>query len=352
MKLFLAPSVKQLRLYDCSKLDSESLQLIPAYCPHAELINLQFCGQLDNDAIDKWASTLSETLRAVELYGPYLVRKECWHRFFEKSAGTLRSFKIRETPRFDLSCAETLVKHCPNITELGLAQIGPLDGPALKPLHAYKELTYLDISDPGVSAPGVPPKSLQDEDVISLLEQVGGQLEHLNLSGNADLTDAVLSKGIRPHCPNVRVLRLAKLGELTGDGVENFFSEWKSGEQGPTTAPALARGLVELDVQRVLHLHDAALRAIVGHSGKTLQHLNLNSDDALTESGLHKSLNEDTTPNLRFLDVSFVRKVDDEVMQKVMAISTLRKVHVFGCNRVSLAVKSTPALRVVGKERY
>ncbi len=84
--------------------------------------------------------------------------QEAWHRFFEAVGPRLESFKIRESPRFDLSCAEAMVKHCPNLRELGLAQIGPLDKTMLQPLESYGEqLTYLDVSDPGVSAPGIPP---------------------------------------------------------------------------------------------------------------------------------------------------------------------------------------------------
>ena len=121
------------------------------------------------------------------------------------------------------------------------------------------------------------------------------------------------------------MLRLRKLEKLTGLGISELFSaDWKN-EHG---------GLREVDVQRVLELNDGALRAIVGHSGKQLEILNLNSDDQLTEQGLAKALNVETTPILRVVDFSFVRQVNDQVLQGLMAIPAMEKIGVFGCNRV------------------
>ncbi|PWN52106.1 RNI-like protein [Violaceomyces palustris] len=340
VQLFLNPSVKKLSLYDCSKLDSESLQTLPTFAPNLEELNLQLCGCLDNEAMDK-LSTKLKSLRKLDLYGPYLVRKEAWHRFFESVGERLVSLKIRESPRFDQGCVEKMVQFCPNLTELGLAQIGPLNDEMLKPLHGYDRLTYLDISYPGVSAPGVPPKSLQDRGVIDLLKAVGHSLEFLDLSKNADLTDQTVLEGIKPNCKRLKVLKLSECEKIESKAMEQLF-----GRREDETSP----GLKELYVDRMIKLEDGFLDQLARHSGDSLIRLNLNSVDSITDEGfgaLSRSFK-----NLEEIDLGFCRSVDDKVIESLCEnLPNLKFVYVFGCNRVSDFAKSD-RVKIVGKERY
>lgn len=391
MKLFLQPQAKTISFYDCSKLTSESLQLIPKVCPRLEEINLQLCGQLDNDAIDAWSTRLPN-LKRVELFGPYLVRKEAWHRFFERVGHSLTSFKIRESPRFDLSCCQKMVEHCPNLTEIGLAQIGPLDGECLKTLHDYKDqLTYLDVSDPGVSAPGVPPKSLEDGDVIELLKNVGSNLKTLNLSRNEDLTERTIIEGIIPYCHSLTELHLAlfdsyfeesegqgdsgggdvwaEVGNLAGGGDDDDSGSFQAGtgnEQEPQrrdggdtegraqeppgklsflrlfkqTKPG---SLHTLSLERCLRVDDDVIRALVAHSGRTLVNLNLNSCRLITAEGFQ--MIAEHCKELRHLDVSFCRAVDDSVLINLISkLDSLKQIDVFACFRIRSVWEETNAL--------
>lgn len=317
-----------------SGLDSEALQNLPTFAPNLEKLNLQLCGCLDNAAMDEWTAKLKK-LHTLELYGPFLVRFEAWHRFFAEVGERLRSFKIRESPRFDMGCIEKMVECCPNITELGLAQIGPLDDAALKSLHAYTALTYLDISDPGVSAPGVPPKSLTDDGIIPLLTAVGGTLEHLDVSKNADVTDNLLLTGLKPHCKRLRVLRLSHCVELNTDAVAKLFTDWTNTNGG----------LTRIDLERCVKLEDNAIKALVAHSGGNLAQLNLNSVDNITAEGLSAIANG--CPNLEDLDLGFCRAMDDAtIMSFVEKLPKLRVVRVFGCNRVVSRTASSLLLQI------
>lgn len=380
MKLFLQPDARSIRFYDCSKLTSTTLQLIPKVIPQLQEINLQLCGQLDNDAIDAWSTRLPD-LKRVELFGPFLVRKEAWHRFFERIGHGLTSFKIRESPRFDLGCCKKMVEHCPNLTEIGLAQIGPLNGECLNTLHSYKDqLTYLDVSDPGVSAPGVPPKSLEDDDVVELLKNVGSNLKTLNLSRNEDLTERTIIEGIIPNCPSLEELHLALFdsyyeeGEGQGQGdvwgeVGDLAAGGENGEEATAepqeetedpTSPAAPDGegeeektklppgklgflrlfertkpglLHTLSLERCLRVDDEVIKALVEHSGKTLVYLSLNSCRLITAKGF--DLIAEHCPQLRHLDVSFCRAVDDGVMINLIAkLEKLERVDVFACFRI------------------
>lgn len=328
VKLFLTPDVKVLKLYDCSDLSAHTLRTIPDFCPQLEEINLQLCGQIDGSVLAAWGDKLcARNLRSVELYGPFLVRQESWERFFAQAGTRLRSFKIRESARFNRACTEALAAQCTNLTQLGLAQIGPLDANALQPLHVFQNLTYLDISDPGVSAPGVPPKSLQDDEVLALLSHVGHQLRFLDLSGNADLTDCVLRAPGVKACENLTELNLAQLEKITAPGLLELFTDW------PPPGRAHRGGLRKLHLTRIYSVDNATLQRVVAHSGATLEYLSVNSDDALTEQGL-RELTPASVPHLSALDVSFVRDVGDEFLRDLMRSPALRQVNVFGCNRV------------------
>lgn len=351
-------------------LSSDSLRTIGVFSPRICALNLQQCGQLDNTAFDAWTKKLT-CLESLELYGPFLVRKEAWLRFFDKVGDRLKSLKLRETPRFDLECAKRLVQMCPGLQELGLAQIGPLDGACLKPLHLLSSLTYLDVSDPGVAVSGIPPKGLDDDDVIELLFHIGSRLRHLNLGGNANLTDRVILEGILPFCMSLHELRLEGLENVESDALVLLFNSMA------------ARNLPKLtwvDLKRCRKLQDDSLAALVAHSGPALQILNLNSCSLLTGSvqseqqlaagsidpsgpsqppGFGLQLIARGCPSLQKLDVGFVRTCGvAEIMALIKHCEKLELVHVFGCNRIPDYIGANPAgpngatrCRVVGLER-
>jgi len=359
VKLFLAPGQPSLSLYDCSQLDVDSLASFGAFAPDLETINLQMCGRLFDPALDAWAQKLKK-LHSIELFGPFLVRVEAWYRFFETLGPRLRSFKIRETPRFDLACVEKMVQHCPNITQLGLAQIGKLDDKMLGPLAAYANLTYLDISDPGVSGPGIMAESLKDESVIKLLSKVGRNLGTLIISGNTALTDEVVAKGIAPNCTSLVNLACAGCDQITGKA---FAKLWAS---EPDDSQPLAKGrrsnatksqdavklpktnMRRVNLGRALQVDDDAIFALMEHSGASLVDINLNSVDLLTERGL--SAIAQHCKSVVTLDLSFCRALDDSLLIDLTKIPTLQKILVWGCNRVSDFV-THPRVAIVGKER-
>ncbi|PWN31160.1 RNI-like protein [Jaminaea rosea] len=340
-QLFLEPYTETLNLYDCSRLTPDALATVGVFSPRIHTINLQQCGQLNNAAFDAWTDKLDH-LRRLELYGPFLVRKESWHRFLDKVGDRLESLKIRETPRFDLSCVQTLVVRCPGLKELGLAQIGPLNGECLKPLAQLKELTYLDISDPGVSVGGMPPDSLKDDEVIELLSHIGARLEHLDLSGNTELTERVVLEGIMPYCTSLRALRLAKLTNISSASLAKLFESFEQ-----RSLPKLTH----VDLTRCNEVGDDAVEALIKHSGPALTYLSINSLTPTTTRGGLSSI-ATSCVSLRTLDVSFVRKcAEAQVLSLIEGCVSLELLKVFGCNRIPDYVVGTAKCAIVGLER-
>ena len=325
-------------------LTSESLQTIATFAPHIYLLNLQYCGQLDNAAFKTFSKL--ERLRHLELYGPFLVRREAWLEFLAQKGPQLTSLRLRETPRFDRSCMDALVAHCPQLEQLGLAQIGCLDDDGARALFPLTRLTYLDVSQPGISAPGVPPASLHDDSVVPLLQAVGARLSTLALNKNAKLSDRVVREGLVPTCRALRHVSFDEMANVTGEAWTELFSA--------------CTDLERVSLSRCAQFNDGALGALAHGSRSTLRVLSVNSVDELSSAAFAQLA--EVAPPLEVLDVGFVRSVDDGVLAQLADhIPTLQTLYIFGCNQVvrcpsdcmhlTQASFRTDRFTIVGRER-
>ncbi|WFD45198.1 UV-damaged DNA-binding protein rad7 [Malassezia psittaci] len=330
MQLFLTSEARRLALYDCSAVTSDAFQSIATFAPHVTDLLLHYCGQLDNAA---FKSLFALNIHSIDLYGPYLVRKEIWHTFLTQYGHRLKRLKLRETPRFDRACIEALVKHAPQLSELGLAQIGALDDDGARELHALIHLTYLDLSQPGVSAPSISPKSLHADTLVYLLQNLQTSLSTLRLDFNAEITDEFCPA--LTQCRNLKVLSMEGALGITSDAWKVCFENMKS-----CALEEVALGHCHLTDEAFVALINAApnLRFL---SIKNNQHLTSSAFDALAERA----------PPLQVLEVSFVRSVDDGVLQRLVnALPTLDTLYIFGCNQVKPSFRSDK-VTIVGRER-
>ncbi|WFD32910.1 UV-damaged DNA-binding protein rad7 [Malassezia sp. CBS 17886] len=331
MQLFLSPAATSLSLYDCSALTSDAFRQIATFAPNVRTLRLHYCGQLDDVAFQ--ALTGLRGLECLELYGPYLVRKENWLACFRTLTTRLRAFRIRETPRFDRECIDALVAQCPNVDVLQLAQIGQLDDGGAQALSALAQLRALDLSQPGVSAPGVPPASLTDAGVVPLLAQRGAALRELDLSRNAALTDRLVDDGL-VHCGRLRTLQLRGLEHVTSDAWTRGFAR-------------CASQLEHVSVSHCVQLSDDAFIALV-NAAPRLRTLNVNSVDSLTPAAFDALAA--ARPPLASLDVGFVRCITDDILAQLAdALPTLETVYIFGCQQVTSF--RSDRVTVIGREK-
>lgn len=236
------------------------------------------------------------------------------------------------TSGFDNDCLDALVSHSPNLAHLQLAEIGRFTPASLEKLHSLKNLVSLDIARLGTPQG----QTLQDDAVIALLANVGGNLERLVLEGNEKLTEKTLVEGIRLHCPVLRELSLSNLHQVETSGVEALFTPPSpDSDSSAATTPFSAAGLTLLNLHRVSSLSPTALELILTHSGRTLRHLNLHSCDDLTAEILTDKL-ATSCPDLEVVDLSFVRSVDNFVVKALLdGCPKLRVVFLHGNNRVT-----------------
>lgn len=266
--------------------------------------------------IEHYGHHLSNLTR-IELLGPFLVKPEGWKSFFAAVDQRLEGFLITQSPRFDISCLETMVKHTAStLKELRLAEVGQLEDKWLPHLSAFEHLTSLDLSFPS--------ESLTDEPVIELLSVIGPKLTLLNLSGHIALTDKVLIEGIAAHTGSLNTLIMSSLELLSDEGVAAFFDAFKNNHP-----------LKEIDFSRNHSLSSAALSALLAHSGAVLANLNINSWKETpneTLMGMAQYL-----PQLVTIDMGWCREVDDYAVKNVLdGCPMLKAVKIHGCNRVTV----------------
>ena len=298
-----------------SDLKGPALCTLPALNPNLVNLRLDFCGHMDDSVINAWARSLPN-LKRLELLGPFLVRAPAWQAFFREGPN-LEGFLITQSPRFDVECVRVLVESYTNLKELKLQEIGQLSDEfmeCLKPLG--DQLTSLNLSDPGNG------EAVSEKVLIELLEAVGASLEHLDLSSHLNITDALLFRGIKPHVRKLSSLVLVNTPDLTDAGVAEFFDNWKG------------TPLARLSLRRNHNLADAALGAVLNHSGTQLTHLDINGWKDTSEEAL-KEIPAIAT-NLKRLDVGWCRAVDDWFVKSVLEqCGDVEELKVWGCQRIT-----------------
>ncbi|OCF32992.1 DNA repair protein RAD7 [Kwoniella heveanensis BCC8398] len=329
--LFYAADRDSLEMYDCTNLNSDAFISMGKLCPNLISLHLHLCGQLSTEALSAWAKSL-KSIKRLELYAPFLVRKEGWINFIKTAGKRLEGLLVTQSPRIDLEVVQTLAKSCPNLTELRLAEVGQLNVDCLAALRTLQKLKMLDLSSPG--------STLSDEAIIGLLASSGKTIEILDLSDNPELTDLILPAIVK-YCPRLHSLSLRNLVELTDEGVAAFFQSLKA--QGH-------EGLTHIDFEKGHDLQDKALHALVDHSGKTVEKLSL-----LGWRGVTKETLNDLTrcSHLKEVDLGWCRDVTDFTIKDILdSCGKVQVIRVWGCNQLTDAVPRKKGVKVIGIETH
>ncbi|KZT03383.1 RNI-like protein [Laetiporus sulphureus 93-53] len=330
--LFYDVQSTELVLYDVTNLVPPALCTLAFLNPNLTHLRLDLCGRMDDSVIDAWCTSLPQ-LRRLELLGPFLVKAPAWQTFF-KAHPALESFLITQSPRFDLECMRTLAENCSGLRQLRLKEVGKLDNAFLGHMKALAaSLTYLDLSYPGNA------QTLSEAALIDLMSIIAGSLKHLDLSGNVNIGDAFLFKGLKPYTKQLASLVLVNTPELTDAGVAEFFNTWSNPE------------LRLADFSRDQELTGDALLALLSHSGASLTNLNVNGWKAVPQAALQQIAAR--APGLRRLDIGFCREVDNWVVKELLQkCKELEEVKVWGCQRLTEECPRKRNVSVIGVEAH
>lgn len=334
LQLFLKTDLTELTFHDCSKLSSEGYRYLAIFSPHLTKLSLQMCGQLNNDSLMYIAEKLSN-LTSISLDGPFLINENTWDMFFQKMKGRLKEFHISNTHRFTNQSLMSLFSNCgPDLVSLGLARLDSISQYELLPQHlCNSEFHTLDIRNP------LNEEDVKDETIIKLLANIGSSLRKFALVGCTELTDSMVVDGMAVYLESnnkLEALELEELTSLTTDGLVYLYSK--------LTMPSLK----VCSLKRCTQIEDGALIELFANAAKdSLEYLNINSLNKLSKEVFATML----CPNLRHLDVSFVRAVDDGIVEQVATANpNLRLLEVFGNNLVTGNAKFPHTLTVTGRE--
>ncbi|TPX33728.1 hypothetical protein SmJEL517_g03401 [Synchytrium microbalum] len=260
-----------------------------------------------------------------------------------------RTVELFDCSRLDEAALKGIAQLCPNVTRLNLSFCGRMTvkdeaygnlfstlGSKLVELHLenaaklsevgstvveyLSSLVYLE--NLRLDALGQAVKGVSDEVLLKVIKAVGKSLKVLKIEGFPEMGDEVL-EGIGAHCPLIRKLSLRGCSSLNNDAFVSFFSA--SNTKSPLT---------DLNLQRCENVGDTALVALINIHGASLVSLSLNGLEELTEYSL-RAIGA-TCHNLRDLDLSWVRQLDDDLFESIIdRCRNLEQVAIFGCNRLS-----------------
>ncbi|CUM63771.1 uncharacterized protein PRCAT00001355001 [Priceomyces carsonii] len=373
MTLFLSPELKSLEFWDCSNVDSDSLNKIASYCSNLESLTLFMCGQLHNDNLKYFSSNL-KSLSHLALDGPFLISEVAWQEYFETSGSSLQSFEIRNTHRFSNDSFISLLENAgANLKLLKLSRLDGVDAASVYELLPHyiqsNKLHALELSYP------LSEELISDDLIINILSVTGESLRHLTLDGCTQLTDRFLLEGLVKFCPNLTHLSLNYLDQLTNDGFFRAFEDYGNTNTG---------GLIDVKLVKCTGLGDNGIYSLLKHSCATLVELNLNGIHSIShdfifqvftsdshpvkiatrkkiESG-NEQLNNTVDKPLEFfekldfplltaMDIGFVRAFDNEILELVSReCEKLGILEVFGDNKCTSRAKVPPGLIVIGRQ--
>lgn len=335
--LFLDNDTKELEFWDCSNIDKGSLNKIPAFCQKLESLTLNMCGQLHNDNLKYFGQKLLN-LKSLSLNGPFLINDDTWQGFFESPVGKqLKHFHLKNTHRFTNDSLVSLLENCGK--KLESLTLSRLDGLNSKPVydllpHFLSNLTNLEISSPHN-------ENLIDDDLIINLMAINcGTLISLNLDKCSGLTNRILSEGIKLFGANLTKLSLANLDQIDDTGLGDLFTNWN-----------INRGLIEINLERCFSLTDKSIYEMLLHSKNTLVELNLNSVKDIDRIMFSKLSRTVTFPFLTYLDIGFVRSVDDSALAIFSRICPKLKIlEIYGNNRCTEKALVRDDLTIIGRQ--
>ncbi|KAI8852689.1 hypothetical protein BC829DRAFT_384307 [Chytridium lagenaria] len=327
-RLFIGPKEERIELFDCARLNEGHLNEVVLMSFNLRTLNLSDCGQMTDLVVNSLTSTCTQ-LTSLTLKGPFLVSDTAWTMLFSSLGLKLEELFFENAAKLSTSAIETLAKECQNLKSLNLTLCESINDEGVTGLGALKKLEAFVLDDLG---------DVKDESIIEVLKGVGAGLKVLGLNGFLNMEDKVLIEGIAPNCTNLEKLMLRANESLSDEGMIQFMNVFQS-----------RPGLRHLDIGRIVNLKDGSLTSIISLHGSTLEHLDINGLDYFTEYSL-KCAFDGGLPRLREVDVSWVRSVDEDLLEMLMKKTPfLSKVRVYGCYRLTQFVLCKEHLNAAGE---
>lgn len=244
--------VDTIELIDCAQVSEDQFCDALKICLPAGLkaIFLKHCGRcFGNQAAKILIDTKDIQLFALSLSGAYILKDSCAADLISATARTLSSIDLTACPLIG-------AKFCQSIADCYRIEGNCLLELALQNVQISKEALLSLGSESLRQLKSLKLKEIDsvDDEVVSILTKSidGGSLENVDLSGNPQLTDDILSSIRRCNTDgNLRALQLSGLTNLTAIGLEAFFTSIDS-----LPAPPMLR---KLDLSELASVNDSVV---------------------------------------------------------------------------------------------
>jgi DNA repair protein RAD7 len=328
LDLLLQPSTDQVRIYDAAKLSSDDLLRIFQQVPKLKHLKIKNAIQF-KDEVMAYLLDRSIELESLYLLGANLLSAEMWNRFIMEKGSSLQSFQVYFTDRyFGDSTLELLPKHCPALKRFKIRHIQDVTGAGVKALAQVKSLEHIGLQLH---------HTVHSDIYVHLLNEIGENLRTFSIQ-MALTADNTILDAMHAKCRNLSKLRINDSEVMTDEGFVRLFSDWEN--------PGLR--FVDLSKCRQLEstkprenpdnvgLCSNGFRALMEHSGKTLQHLNVHACRHISREAFEDVFGpEKVYPNLTELEISFCEEVNDFIVGSAFrSCPNLKQMNVFGCMKV------------------
>ncbi|KAJ0117160.1 nucleotide exsicion repair protein rad7 [Diaporthe amygdali] len=332
LNLFLQPTAQDISIYDGAKLSTDDYMRVFQMVPTVKNLKIRNAIQFKDEVMEYLLSRDKVELEGLYMHGANLISAEMWKKYLTTKGKTLQRFQIYYTDKhFDDECITALRTAAPELKRLKVSNNQKVSGDGIRELVHLKKLQHLGIHVHN---------HVHSDIYVEVLRSIGSELRTLSLRRTPELDNTVLD-AIHNNCRHLSKLRITDSEVMTDAGFARLFTDWRN------------PGLTFLDLQKCRHvdsqkprenpddigLCSEGFKALMAHSGKSLQKLNLHACRHISKQAFDEVFSpKNTYSELKSLELSFCEDVNDYVVGSVFrSCPNLRELNVFGCMRVKNA---------------
>ncbi|KAI0471891.1 DNA repair protein-like protein Rad7, partial [Xylariaceae sp. FL0804] len=328
LPLFLQPDNDVFKVYDGAYLGSDHFINIFQTIPRLKSLKIRNAIQF-KDHVLQYLTNRHITLESLSLHGANLLSESCWEEYLQAKGKHLRSLQVYYTDKhFGDGLVGKLSDYCPSLARLKICHNQAVSDEGLKSMVQLQSLEHLSLHLR---------KPTQTDSYIEIIQTIGSQLQTFSLRDVPDIDDRLLD-ALHEHCASLTKLRITGSEVLTDAGIARLFRGWKT------------KPLTFIDLQECRHVDSAkprenphhvglcsqGFKALMEHSGKRLQYLNVYSCRNISQEAFEEVFSADQVyPDLEKIELSFCEEVTDYICGCIFrCCPNLKELQVHGCMKV------------------
>lgn len=329
LNLFLQSTAQDVTVYDATQLSTDDMIRIFQMVPDIKSLKLKYAIQFKDEVMEYLLSRDKIELEGLHIHGANLVSNDTWMKYLTTKGKSLQKLQVYYTDNhFDDECLAALKDSAPSLKRIKVYHNQRVSGDGIRELAYLKKLQHLSINLH---------KKVHSDIWVEVLRSIGAGLRTLSLLMTPDLDNTVLD-AIHANCRTLSKLRITDSEVMTDAGFARLFTDWRN------------PGLTFLDLQKCRQLDSQSPRenpdgiglctegfkALMAHSGRSLQKLNLHSCRHISREAFEEVFGrEKLYPDLKELELSFCENVTDVVVGSIFrSCPNLKELNVFGCMRL------------------